>query len=119
MMYPYMTLAAETEIVYSQIIEKDGMKKRMDLTLLTYESERVQLDMKEFEQSARCHSSQNKCVCDISAGALNDDVLIMKSIREITSWGNNAEVNWRREGRLAVYEVKKSITIGGLDSMKG
>ena len=27
MMYPYMTLADETEIVHSQIIEKDGIKK--------------------------------------------------------------------------------------------
>jgi hypothetical protein len=27
MMYPYMTLADETEIVHSQIIEEDGMKK--------------------------------------------------------------------------------------------
>ena len=26
-MYPYMTLADDTEIVHSQIIEKDGMKK--------------------------------------------------------------------------------------------
>ena len=29
MMYPYMTLADETEIVHSQIVEKDGMKKVM------------------------------------------------------------------------------------------
>ncbi len=27
MMYPYMILADETEIVHSQIIEKDGVKK--------------------------------------------------------------------------------------------
>ena len=27
MMYPYMTLSDETEIVHSQIVEKDGMKK--------------------------------------------------------------------------------------------
>lgn len=27
MMYPYMTLADETEIVHSQIIEQDGQKK--------------------------------------------------------------------------------------------
>ena len=27
MMYPYMTLADETEIVHSQIIEKDGKRK--------------------------------------------------------------------------------------------
>ena len=27
MMYPYMTLADETEIVHSKIVEKDGMKK--------------------------------------------------------------------------------------------
>ena len=26
-MYPYMTLADETEIVHSQIIENDGIKK--------------------------------------------------------------------------------------------
>ena len=26
MMYPYMTLADETEIIHSQIIEKDGME---------------------------------------------------------------------------------------------
>ena len=28
MMYPYMILADETEIVHSQIIEKDGMQKK-------------------------------------------------------------------------------------------
>ena len=33
MMYPYMTLADETEIVHSQIIEKDGMKKVIKLPL--------------------------------------------------------------------------------------
>jgi len=43
---------------------------------------------------------------------MNDDVFIMKTIREITSRGNNAEVKRRSDGRLAVYEVKKSITIG-------
>lgn len=41
----------------------------------------------------------------------SDDVLIMKSIREITSRGNNAEVRRRSNGRLAVYEVKKQIAI--------
>ncbi len=48
----------------------------------------------------------------VSASTADDDVLIMKSIREITSRGNNAEVKRRSDGRLAVYEVKKSITIG-------
>ena len=46
------------------------------------------------------------------ANTTNDDVIIMKSIREITSRGNNAEVRQRSNGKLAVYEVKKSITIG-------
>ena len=46
------------------------------------------------------------------ANTTNDDVIIIKSIREITSRGNNAEVKRRSDGRLAVYEVKKSITIG-------
>ena len=41
-----------------------------------------------------------------------DDVLIMKTIREITSRGNNAEVRQRSNGKLAVYEVKKRISIG-------
>lgn len=44
--------------------------------------------------------------------SVNDDVLIMKTIREITSRGNNAEVRQRSNGKLAVYEVKKSISIG-------
>lgn len=48
----------------------------------------------------------------ISANQADDDVIIMKSIREITGRGNNAEVKRRSDGRLAVYEVKKSITIG-------
>lgn len=48
----------------------------------------------------------------VSASTADDDVLIMKSIREITSRGNNAEVKRRSDGRLAVYEVKKSISIG-------
>ncbi len=43
---------------------------------------------------------------------MNDDSLIMKTIREITSRGNNAEVRQRSNGKLAVYEVKKSISIG-------
>lgn len=46
------------------------------------------------------------------ADTTNDDVIIMKGIREITGRGNNAEVKRRSDGRLAVYEVKKSITIG-------
>ena len=48
----------------------------------------------------------------ISANQADDDVIIMKSIREITGRGNNAEVKRRSDGRLAVYEVKKSISIG-------
>jgi len=44
--------------------------------------------------------------------SVNDDVLIMKTIREITSRGNNAEVRQRSNGKLTVYEVKKSISIG-------
>lgn len=44
--------------------------------------------------------------------SLNDDALIMKKIREITGRGNDAEVRRRGNGKLAVYEVKKSISIG-------
>lgn len=29
MMYPYMTLADDTEIVHSQIIQEDGVKRYM------------------------------------------------------------------------------------------
>ena len=53
-----------------------------------------------------------KTYSGVSANTADDDVLIMRSIREITSRGNNAEVKRRSDGRLAVYEVKKSITIG-------
>lgn len=68
--------------------------------------------MKKLEQSTCGYSSHDRCVYDASVSTLNDDVLIMKTIREITSRGNNAEVKRRSNGKLAVYEVKKSISIG-------
>lgn len=68
--------------------------------------------MKELEQSTCSYSQHNRYVQDVSTGTLNDDVLIMKTIREITSRGNNAEVRQRSNGKLAVYEVKKRISIG-------
>ncbi len=68
--------------------------------------------MKKLEQSTCDYSSHNRLAHDVSASTLNDDVLIMKTIREITSRGNNAEVRQRSNGKLAVYEVKKRISIG-------
>ena len=68
--------------------------------------------MKDLEQRTCGYSSHNGYMNNISASAMNDDVLIMKTIREITSRGNNAEVRQRSNGKLTVYEVKKSISIG-------
>ena len=68
--------------------------------------------MKVLEQNTDRHSLHNGYVNDTSTSAMNDDALIMKTIREITSRGNNAEVRRRSNGKLAVYEVKKSISIG-------
>lgn len=68
--------------------------------------------MKELEQSTYGYSSHDRRGHDVSGSTLNDDVLIMKTIREITSRGNNAEVRQRSNGKLAVYEVKKRISIG-------
>lgn len=68
--------------------------------------------MKVLEQNTGRHSLHNGYVNDTSTRAMNDDALIMKTIREITSRGNNAEVRRRSNGKLAVYEVKKSISIG-------
>ena len=68
--------------------------------------------MKVLEQNTGRHSLHNGYVNDTSTSAMNDDALIMKTIREITSRGNNAEVRRRSNGKLVVYEVKKSISIG-------
>ena len=68
--------------------------------------------MEKLKQSTHGYSAHNSRVNDVSVGALNDDAFIMKTIREITSRGNNAEVRQRSNGKLAVYEVKKSISIG-------
>jgi hypothetical protein len=38
-----------------------------------------------------------------------DDSVIMKKIRAITSRGNNAEVKRQKDGTLTVLEVKKHI----------
>lgn len=72
----------------------------------------MQLVMKELEQSRCGYSSHNSRVHEVSASTMNDDAFIMKTIREITSRGNNAEVRQCSNGKLAVYEVKKSISIG-------
>ena len=68
--------------------------------------------MKVLEQNTDRHSLHNGYVNDTSTSAMNDDVFIMKTNREITSRGNNAEVKQRSNGKLTVYEVKKSISIG-------
>ena len=41
-----------------------------------------------------------------------EDVLVIKTIRDITSKGNNAEVKQKSDGKLVVYEVRKRKTIG-------
>lgn len=42
-----------------------------------------------------------------------NDKEIIKAIRLITNRGNNAEVKRKRDGTLAVYEVKKNIVTSG------
>lgn len=68
--------------------------------------------MKKIEQSTCGYSAHNRRVQDVSESKLNDDAFIMKTIREITSRGNNAEVKQHSNGKLIVYEVKKRISIG-------
>ena len=53
MMYPYMTLADETEIVHSQIIEKDGIKK----VIVNFER-----PTENGFDSARCELPDYKCI---------------------------------------------------------
>lgn len=48
----------------------------------------------------------------MNADVVNEDALIMKTVREITRRGNDAEIRLRSNGRLAVYEVKKRISVG-------
>lgn len=71
-------------------------------------------DMKNTNQSVCGSSSYDEGISTQGSftNSVNDDVLIMKTIREITSRGNNAEVRQRSNGKLAVYEVKKRISIG-------
>lgn len=38
-----------------------------------------------------------------------DDKVVMKKIRSIVKRGNNAEIKQRKDGSLAVMEVKKNI----------
>lgn len=40
------------------------------------------------------------------------DRVILRAIKDITGRGNDAEVKRRRDGTLAVYEVKKNIAVG-------
>ena len=68
--------------------------------------------MEILKQSTHGYSAHNSRVNVVSAGALIDDACSMITISVISSRGNNAEVRQRSNGKLAVYEVKKSISIG-------
>lgn len=64
------------------------------------------------EMSENCTAAQVKDLRDMNADVVTEDELIMKTVREITRRGNNAEIRMRSNGRLAVYEVKKRISVG-------
>ena len=53
MMYPYMTLADETEIVHSQLIEEDGKQK----VIVHFER-----PTEDGFDSARCELPDYKCI---------------------------------------------------------
>jgi len=74
-----------------------------------YGSSRCREKKEVFRNHVESHSGVSSSA---NASAANDDALIMKAIREITGRGNDAEVRMRGNGKLAVYEVKKSISIG-------
>ena len=40
---------------------------------------------------------------------LEDDVVIMTKVRSIIARGNNAEIKGKKDGSLAILEVKKNI----------
>ncbi|MCD7825475.1 MAG: hypothetical protein LUH14_05885 [Clostridiaceae bacterium] len=50
---------------------------------------------------------------DNSPAEAQSDAWVLKTLREITSRGNNAEVHQKRDGTLTVYEVKKNIVAAG------
>ena len=55
MMYPYMTLADETEIVHSQIIEKEGQRK----VIVNFERPTEN----GFDHAFCCHKFMSSSVC--------------------------------------------------------
>lgn len=77
--------------------------------ILEYGSSRCREKKEPFKNYVGAHGNAS---CGVIASTGNDDALIMKAIREITGRGNDAEIRMRGNGKLAVYEVKKSISIG-------
>lgn len=56
------------------------------------------------------HKKRNKNVCCPEADhLLPGDIQILNTIREITGRGNDAEVRKKRDGTLAVYEIKRNM----------
>lgn len=47
--------------------------------------------------------------CRTGAPIAQSDITVLAKIKRITSNGNDAEVRRKKDGSLAVYEVKKSI----------
>lgn len=69
MMYPYMTLADETEIVYSQIIEEDGLQK----VLVHFER-----PTEEGFDSARCELPEYKWI--LNEGYSSEEIAMFEQL---------------------------------------
>ena len=56
------------------------------------------------------HKKRNKNgFCPEADHLLPDDIQVLNTIREITGRGNDAEVRKKRDGTLAVYEIKRNM----------
>ena len=51
----------------------------------------------------------NNGFCQEADHLLPDDIQVLNTIREITGRGNDAEVRKKRDGTLAVYEIKRNM----------
>ena len=55
------------------------------------------------------HSHRNTAVERVTSALQPGDLQTLSIIREITGRGNDAEVRKKRDGTLAVYEIKRNI----------
>ena len=60
-------------------------------------------------QSLICNMKTPRIIHGSTVSPTKEDVEIIQKIKTITARGNDVEIRMKRDGKLAIYEIKKRV----------